>query len=69
MSRGYTIAFARTAPVAPATALPHGGSGAAFVEGAILLFEAQCLLCSLAGSACDDRSFERRKRIGFLWRQ
>jgi hypothetical protein len=24
ISRGYTIAFARTAPVAPATALPQG---------------------------------------------
>ena len=27
ISNGYTIAFARTAPVAPARALPHGGSG------------------------------------------
>lgn len=27
MSRGYTTAFASTAPVAPATALPHGGRG------------------------------------------
>jgi hypothetical protein len=28
MSKGYTIAFAMTAPVAPATARPQGGSGA-----------------------------------------
>lgn len=27
MSNGYTIAFASTAPVAPANALPHGGNG------------------------------------------
>lgn len=27
MSKGYTMAFAMTAPVAPATAAPHGGSG------------------------------------------
>lgn len=26
MSSGYTIAFASTAPVAPANALPHGGN-------------------------------------------
>lgn len=30
MSRGYTSAFARTAPVEPATARPQGGSAAAF---------------------------------------
>ena len=30
MSRGYTIAFAMTAPVAPATARPHGGIDASF---------------------------------------
>jgi hypothetical protein len=30
MSRGYTIAFAMTAPVAPATARPHGGIRASF---------------------------------------
>ncbi len=27
MSNGYTTAFASTAPVAPANALPHGGNG------------------------------------------
>ena len=27
ISNGYTIAFAITAPVAPARALPHGGNG------------------------------------------
>ena len=27
MSKGYTKALASTAPDAPATALPHGGSG------------------------------------------
>ena len=55
MSRGYTIAFARTAPVAPAIALPHGGSGAAFVGGAIWLSEAQCLVPSLSGAAYANR--------------
>jgi hypothetical protein len=30
MSRGYTSAFAMTAPVAPATARPHGGIKASF---------------------------------------
>lgn len=30
MSSGYTIAFAITAPVAPATAKPHGGIKASF---------------------------------------
>ena len=30
MSRGYTRALARTAPVAPATARPQGGMGASF---------------------------------------
>ena len=30
MSKGYTMAFARTAPVAPATAFPQGGSRTCF---------------------------------------
>lgn len=30
MSKGYTIALAMTAPVAPATASPHGGSRTSF---------------------------------------
>jgi hypothetical protein len=51
MSRGYTIAFARTAPVAPAIALPHGDSGAAFGGGAIWLSEAQCLVSFLSDAA------------------
>jgi hypothetical protein len=29
-SRGYTSVFAMTAPAAPATALPHGGSTSTF---------------------------------------
>jgi hypothetical protein len=40
MSRGYTRAFARTAPVAPATARPQGGMGASFDCPAIV---AACL--------------------------
>jgi hypothetical protein len=39
------------APVAPAIALPHGGSGVAFVGGAIWLSEAQCLVPSLSDAA------------------
>lgn len=35
MSRGYTMAFAMTAPVAPATAAPHGGNGGSAVLLAI----------------------------------
>lgn len=35
MSRGYTIAFASTAPVAPANALPHGGNGGGEAVAAI----------------------------------
>ena len=31
MSSGYTSAFARTAPVAPAIAFPHGGSSSACI--------------------------------------
>lgn len=30
ISKGYTKALANTAPVEPATARPHGGSGAGF---------------------------------------
>jgi hypothetical protein len=30
MSKGYTMAFAITAPVAPATASPHGGMSVSF---------------------------------------
>lgn len=33
MSKGYTIALAITAPVAPATADPHGGRGAGVWPG------------------------------------
>ena len=47
------MAFARTAPVAPAMALPHGGRGAAFA-GAIGLCEAQRLVPSLPVAACVD---------------
>jgi hypothetical protein len=36
MSRGYTIAFASTAPVAPAIALPHGGKGLASIAVFVL---------------------------------
>lgn len=36
ISKGYTRALARTAPVEPATARPHGGSGAGFDCAAIL---------------------------------
>jgi hypothetical protein len=35
MSRGYTRALARTAPVEPAIAKPQGGSGAGFDRTAI----------------------------------
>lgn len=35
ISRGYTRAFASTAPVAPAKAFPHGGSGSCFDRIAI----------------------------------
>lgn len=37
MSKGYTIAFAITAPVAPATARPQGGMSASFDCPAILM--------------------------------
>jgi hypothetical protein len=37
MSRGYTRALAMTAPVAPATAFPHGGSGAGFTGKAMVM--------------------------------
>lgn len=30
MSKGYTSAFARTAPAEPAIALPHGGKASTF---------------------------------------
>jgi hypothetical protein len=36
MSRGYAIAFAITAPVAPATANPHGGRAASLDWPAML---------------------------------
>lgn len=36
MSKGYTIAFAITAPVAPATASPQGGMSASFDCPAIM---------------------------------
>lgn len=44
MSRGYTRAFAITAPVAPATASPQGGiaasfDGATMFDGAVGLLE------------------------------
>lgn len=38
MSNGYTIALAMTAPVAPATANPHGGI-ASFVPAILCLIE------------------------------
>lgn len=41
MSRGYTTALASTAPVAPATALPHGGNG--FDWAAIWQQSIECL--------------------------
>ena len=37
MSKGYTSAFAITAPVAPATAKPQGGIGASFDCPAIMI--------------------------------
>ena len=37
MSRGYTRVFAITAPAAPATALPHGGSTSTFDCPAIVV--------------------------------
>jgi hypothetical protein len=39
MSSGYTMAFAMTAPVAPATANPHGGRLASLDCPAITRFE------------------------------
>ena len=41
MSSGYTNAFAKTAPVAPAKALPHGGKGGLLVFPDIALATTQ----------------------------
>ncbi len=46
MSRGYTKAFAKTAPVAPATARPQGGIAASFDCPAMAIF------VSLLSSVC-----------------
>ena len=61
------MAFARTAPVAPAIALPHGGRGAALVEGAMWMCEAQCLVPSPPCAGSLDWRVECR-RFGVLGR-
>ncbi len=43
MSKGYTKAFASTAPVAPAVAFPHGPIGAAWDWTAMTLVLAECV--------------------------
>lgn len=47
-------------------ALPHGGSGAAFVEGAIWSFEAQCLVPSRSDAAGDDRRLNEGDWVCYL---
>ena len=51
MSRGYTIAFAMTAPVAPATARPHGGIKASFDCPAIAMGEGEEPLLRVCGGS------------------
>jgi hypothetical protein len=56
MSRGYTIAFASTAPVAPAIALPHGGKGLASIAVFVLDVEDE------GGRVAEERSSTRAGR-------
>jgi hypothetical protein len=48
MSRGYTRAFARAAPVAPATARPHAGRGAS-LDCAPIVMDRVADVCSSVG--------------------
>ena len=58
MSKGYTMAFAMTAPVAPATAAPHGGNG-----GNVALLAIGSSVCSTAGQVQGVRTWTRSSRI------
>jgi hypothetical protein len=57
-SRGYTSVFAMTAPAAPATALPHGGSTSTFDCPAIAKVLASCASERWSRSG-DDRGCSR----------